>query len=184
MAYLAIVEVLNNRVAKLQEYPNFGLANAHVVQNGGFVYNNSNNWPILHMHIDGETVTISPPGGTSADVDAECDRRIVAGETFTLSDMTEIPLTGRPFDMTVLQAKYIEAQMKDAANDMTASIVYRDGGNTIRNLTASQMLELYAAGVAWIQSMMQVRWAMKDGTGDFTGGIPSDYDDDSYWPSP
>jgi hypothetical protein len=30
--------------------------------------------------------------------------------------------------------------------------------------------------------VMAISWAMKDSTGAFTGGIPTDYTDNAHWP--
>ncbi|MFN3250057.1 hypothetical protein [Roseibium album] len=121
---------------------------------------------------------------THEEVDAERARRIDLGAEFTLSDGMVIAITGRQQDQTVLLGSSIAAQSLAVSGETNPVMVYRDRDNQIRNLTPLQMIELYTKGLTWITTIMQVSWAMKDGTGPYSAGIPSDYTDDSHWPDP
>jgi len=59
--YIAIVSNSNNRITKYAEFTLEADADAHVVTFGGFVYNNSNNYAIPSIHVDGSTVTSVDP---------------------------------------------------------------------------------------------------------------------------
>lgn len=121
---------------------------------------------------------------THEEVDAERARRIDLGAEFVLTDGMVIAITGRQQDQTVLLGSSVAAQSYIAAGNPGAVMVYRDRDNVVRNLSPLQMIELYQRGLGWITSIMQVSWHMKDGTGAYAGGIPSDYTDDSHWPDP
>ncbi|MBG6205379.1 hypothetical protein IWQ49_000023 [Labrenzia sp. EL_126] len=132
----------------------------------------SNNW------------VYDPPVLTDDDVNIERQRRIDLGAEFSLSGGMIIAITGRQQDQTVLLGSSIAAQSLATAGETNPVMVYRDRDNQIRNLTPLQMIELYTKGLTWITTIMQVSWAMKDGTGAYSAGIPSDYTDDSHWPDP
>lgn len=115
-------------------------------------------------------------------VNAERDRRIANGASFNVGDGLAVKVTGSDRDMVILQAKKGEAEAKKAAGDESASIVFRDGDNQNLMLTPDQMISLVDQGTLWVQSVMQVSWAMKDASEPFLDGIPDDYTDDKYWP--
>lgn len=125
----------------------------------------------------------NPPPVSDDQVNTERQRRIDLGAEFTLSDGMVIAITGRQQDQTVLLGSGVAAQSM-ILNGITDDLVYRDRDNQIRSLTPAQMVELYQRGLAWITAIMAVSWAMKDGTGAYSAGIPSDYTDDSHWPDP
>lgn len=53
------------------------------------------------------TWVFAPPAGTDEDVDAERDRRIEAGNGFTLSTETVIAITRRKRDKAVLMSQFL-----------------------------------------------------------------------------
>ncbi|WP_156958957.1 hypothetical protein [Labrenzia sp. DG1229] len=126
----------------------------------------------------------NPPPVSDDQVNTERQRRIDLGAEFTLTGSMVIAITGRQQDQTVLLGSSIAAQSLAAGGETNPVMVYRDRDNQIRNLTPLEMIELYTKGLTWITAIMQVSWAMKDGTGAYTSGIPSDYTDDSHWPTP
>jgi hypothetical protein len=124
-----------------------------------------------------------PSSPTSADVNAERERRIEAGKSFTVTGYGHsIKLTGRLKDQIVYQARITAALQLIAAGDTTTTLVLRDGNDVNRHLTGPQMAELTSKGIAWMEDIMQVSWDMKDAAGDFPDGIPADYTNDSHWP--
>jgi hypothetical protein len=115
-------------------------------------------------------------------VNQERDRRIVAGAEFTITGIgSPVPMTGREQDKAVYLALLVQAQGAKAAGVTAAIHTFRDGGDTIHTLTPDQVIEMVMQAMAWFEAMMQISWDMKDGAGDFTGGIPADFQDDSYW---
>lgn len=117
------------------------------------------------------------------DVDRERVRRLHAGTSFAVTGIASpIPLTGKDFDMSIYIALMLRANAFKSSGVTEAVLTVRDGDNVNRLLTPDEMLELIGAAMGWVEDVMKVSWAMKDGTGDFTGGIPLDFTDDSYWP--
>lgn len=182
MAYVAIVALDGNRVAKARSFDIKADADAHVAEHGGFVFHNAGGWKPRDMWVVGQAVTLVPRGRLSAEVDIERDRRIEAGNDFTLSTGTVIAVTGRERDKTVLMSQYLAAQALDAGGQIGAVMVYRDRANVNRLLTPQEMIELFTLGMAWVEAVMTVAWHMKDGTGAYSAGVPDDLENDSYWP--
>lgn len=130
-----------------------------------------------------DTTVITDVTPTDAMVNAERDRRIEAGKSFTVTGYgSAIPLTGRQRDQIVYMQRLSLAQQMIAGADTTTTMVLRDGGDVNRHLTAPQMAELIGQAIAWVEAVMQVSWDMKDAAGDFPAGIPADFADDLYWP--
>lgn len=123
------------------------------------------------------------PLASNEDVNAERDRRIATGASFPVDGVGDVALTGRDFDMIVLSQKRVEASVKKNAGSTAADVLFRDAGNTNRMFTPDQMISLVDQGQAWVQAVMEVSWAMKDGTGEFSDGIPADFADDKWWPA-
>jgi len=119
---------------------------------------------------------------TSEMVNGERGRRIEAGTTIAVTDYSDVPMTGRASDQSVYLAMLLRAQGAKALGVTTAIHSYRDGANTMHTLTPDQVIEMVSKAMAWFEAVMKVSWAMKDGSGDFTGGIPADYSDDKHWP--
>ena len=128
--------------------------------------------------------TRSPPTPpTPQDVNAERERRLEYGAAFTVAGVADpIPLQGRSFDQTVYLALLMRAQGFKAAGVTTAALNVRAGDDVIHSLTPDQMMSLVMQSMTWFESVMAISWAMKDSTGAFTGGIPTDYTDNAHWP--
>lgn len=114
---------------------------------------------------------------SSADVNAEHDRRALAGKVFTVSGYGDIALEGGDRTQTVLLA------LKDTARDLLAAGItapllrFTDGDNITHNLTAAQTVELVDAGKAYMQALHNTKIDLKA-----LDPIPSDFADDSRWP--
>ncbi len=121
-----------------------------------------------------------PIGG--AHVNAERQRRVEAGRDFTVSGYGDVPLTGRDQDQVALMGLLIKARALKETSVTDAVLTVRDADNENHLLTPDQMIELVSGGMAWIESVMAVSWAMKDGTAPFESGIPENFEDDQWWP--
>jgi len=128
--------------------------------------------------------TRSPPTPpTPQDVTTERERRLEYGAAFTVAGVADpIPLQGRPLDQTVYLALLMRAQGFKAAGVTTAALNVRAGNDVIFTLTPDQMMSLVMQSMTWFESVMAVSWAMKDSTGAFPQGIPTDYTDNAHWP--
>lgn len=129
---------------------------------------------------DFNTRKSAPP--TAEKINAQRDKRIQAGTTITPTGYSAIPLTGRASDQTVYVAMLMRAQAMKAAGVTDAVHVFRDAENNVHTLTPDQTIELVSHAMTWFEDVMKVSWAMKDETGDFSDGVPSDWTDDEYWP--
>lgn len=117
-----------------------------------------------------------PP--TNADVDAERDRRILAGNVFTVTGYgAPIPLIGDDKTQQYIDQRGTNAALKLLAGDITSTYEWRDASNTIHTLTVPQMVELADAGAAWVESVIKASWDLKDNP----AGIPANYTDNSHW---
>ncbi|MFG6514414.1 hypothetical protein ACGYKD_11465 [Sulfitobacter sp. TB366] len=129
-------------------------------------------------------VELPDPAPTNADVNAERDKRLHDGASFAVTGIADpIPLQGREADKSVYLAQLMRAQGMKAAGVTDPALRIRDAVNNIHWLTPDQMIELVSVGMAWFEDVMAVSWAMKDATGDFPDGIPSDLSNDAHWPS-
>lgn len=108
----------------------------------------------------------------------ERERRLAAGKIFTTSWGASIPMTGRPFDQTVILGLTTRAQAYLSQGDLVTTITYRDGHNRIHELTAMQWLELSQLSMTWFEAVMAASWAMID-----SGTIPTDFTNDIHWPA-
>lgn len=123
------------------------------------------------------------PALTVADLKKERDRRVDAGSSFSIPGVADpIPVPGKQPYREVIQAKFSAAQGFKAQGVTDASVLFRDGANVMHYLTPDQMLALCLQSMQWYEAVMVAYWAMKDGTGDFTEGIPDDFADDKWWP--
>lgn len=75
MTYLAIVSAQNGKIAKYAAYPVVDLANQHVNDCGGFVFNNANDTPIQYITVDwaAQTATAMSQSEIDAEQAAELD---------------------------------------------------------------------------------------------------------------
>lgn len=121
---------------------------------------------------------------TANEVNAERIRRIEEGSSFTVAGVTgRVALQGRPFDQTIYLALLSKASALEAAGETGAVLTLRGKSDTIYSLTPDQMISLVSQAITWFEDVMKVSWAMKDNTGDFTAGVPLDFDtNNSYWP--
>ena len=126
---------------------------------------------------------VAPPRQDS-DVNAERDRRIVAGAVVNVTGYGDIPVTGTKDDKDVFLARRVVAAEAASNGVIVPTFVFRDRENAMHNLTPLQMVELADKGFAWIEAMMVRSWEMKDGASPYESGIPDDLDSDSHWPSP
>ena len=124
-----------------------------------------------------------PPLPTPQDVTSERERRLEYGAAFTVAGVADpIPLQGRSFDQTVYLALLMRAQGFKAAGVTDPVLTVRAGDDVIHSLTPDQMMSLVMQSMTWFESVMAISWAMKDSTGAFTGGIPTDYTAHTHWP--
>ena len=119
----------------------------------------------------------TPPSPTAADVNAERDRRIIEGATFTISGYGDVRSLGRDIDKTNLQALGFAASLRIAAGDVTTITPFRDADDVVHDLTPPQVLELWSQASTYVSSVFQASWAIKDDP----GGIPVDYTADAHW---
>lgn len=125
----------------------------------------------------GDYVAPPPPPILNADIDAERDRRVVAGVVITVAGYGDVALQGRDMDMRNLHGLATAAQLRLAVGAGAYVTTFRDRENVMHNLTQGQVLDLWSQGAAWVSLVFQSAWALKDGQ-----SIPDDYTDDSYWP--
>jgi len=109
----------------------------------------------------------------SADVNAERDRRIVAGKM-----INGIAVTGRDEDARNLTSLALAAQLRIANGDTATTTTFRDGNNTDHDLTPPEMLALWQGSAAYVSALYEASWAIKA-----LDPIPADFDADSRWPS-
>jgi len=160
------------------------LAGREITIDGGFAIRDSAPSP-EHTWVNGAWVGPPPVPEPTPDglmVNAERDRRINAGSTFTVAGYGSVFLTGRERDQIVLTSRLVAAQGMKAAGVTAPSLIIRGGDNINHLLTPDQMIELVQLGASWIEDTMKVSWDMKDATGAFPAGIPEDYANDIYWP--
>lgn len=119
---------------------------------------------------------------TNSEVNRERDRRLNAGVTVNVAGYGDIPVQGGPGDQINMLALGATAQELIGAGVTAAVVPFRDAANTMHDLTPDQVAEMVRKAKEAASAIYAVSWAMKDGTGDFTGGIPSDFTDDTYWP--
>lgn len=132
-----------------------------------------------HHWEDGQWVrqAPSPPELTNGDVNAERDRRILEGHTFTTS-AGPIAVAGDEITTRNLQALAVLAQMRISSGEASTITQYRDETDTIHDLTQAQVIELWSYSVAFVEANFQASWAIKDDP----DGIPENFTDDTYWP--
>lgn len=116
------------------------------------------------------------PAPTKADVNAERDRRIMAGKTFTVTGYGDIAVSGDATTQLNLLALKDTARDLKAASVTAAVIPYRDADNAQHMLTADQIIELVNAGKTHVQMLYSASWTLKA-----MAPIPADFADDSYW---
>lgn len=121
--------------------------------------------------------TAATQASLRARVNIERSRRISAGFTVAVTGVGNVAMHGRPEDMTNLLSLFNGAQVRKAAGDATASLVFRDGNNVNHSLTPDQMIGLYLAGATWVSSVYAAGWAMKD-----AATMVSNPEANEHWP--
>lgn len=114
---------------------------------------------------------------TNADVNAERDRRILEGRTFTTS-AGHIAVAGDEITTRNLQALAVSAQMRVANGEEYTTTQYRDETDTIHDLTQPEVIELWSTAASFVEANFQAAWTIKDDP----NGIPDDFTDDKHWP--
>lgn len=131
---------------------------------------------VVRDALPGELPAAPPP--TAADVDAEADRRILAGATFTVPGYAApIRLAGDDKTRERLGQADREAAKQIAAGNGAATLCWRDADNVVHTLSWEQVAALHSAAFDYISAVIQAGWPLKD-----SASIPADYADDSRWP--
>lgn len=126
-----------------------------------------------------------PLPGTPEQVNAERDRRIEFGASFSVAGVADpIPLAGSPADQTIYVFLLGRAERAAEAGITDPVLILRDRANTVHDLTPAQMIDLVTQATSWVQAVMVTSWAMKDATAPFEAGIPHDVTADEHWPQP
>jgi hypothetical protein len=107
------------------------------------------------------------------DVNAERDRRIVAGKT-----INGVAVTGRDEDARNLTNLALAAQLRIGTADTTTTTTFRDGNNVDHDLTPAEMLALWQGSAAYVSALYAASWVIKA-----LDPIPADFDADSRWPA-
>lgn len=113
----------------------------------------------------------------SDSVNAERDRRIRVGKTFTVPGYGAVAVEGREVDMRNLGALGTAALAAIGAGQDAATMQFRGADNTIHTLTWAQMFALWQLSTAYVSAIYSASWALKDAP-----PIPADYANNSYWP--
>ena len=113
----------------------------------------------------------------SEDVNAERDRRVLAGSSFPVTGGPTIPVAGDETTSRNLQGLAFAAQLRIAQGDTTTLTPYRDEANVVHQLVPGQVIELWSQGAAFISAVYQASWVLKD-----QAPIPTDYKEDDHWP--
>lgn len=177
MTYLAIVSVINNRVAKFLDFENLADASTHVATHGGFVFHNVNGWKIDDLYVDGETVTESLAAGAAEKITEERNRRLALGFDYDFGDVRGThTFATTETDMVGWREVSLGAQ---------AAVNLGAGGNTFSlvtdtgpvNVTADEWQLILAAITTERQAIWSASFTLQA-----MDPIPSDYANDSYWP--
>lgn len=110
-------------------------------------------------------------------IDAERDRRVLAGVVVTVAGYGEVSLQGRDIDVRNLHGLATAAQLRIAGGAGATVTPFRDKTNVIHELTQPQILDVWSQGAAFVSAVFQSAWALKDNP-----PIPADYADDIHWP--
>ncbi|MBZ9984740.1 DUF4376 domain-containing protein [Mesorhizobium sp. BR-1-1-8] len=108
---------------------------------------------------------------TRAAVNAERDRRIIAGKT-----IDGIAVTGRDEDARNLTNLALAAQLRLGQGDMITLTTFRDGTNTDHDLTPPQVLSLWQQSATYVSSLYAASWAIKA-----MDPLPADVTADELW---
>lgn len=114
---------------------------------------------------------------TTDSVNAERDRRIRIGKTFTIPGYGNIPVEGREEDFRNLGNLGTAALAQVGAGQGAATMQFRDAANVIHTLTWAQMLVLWQLATGYVSAIYAASWALKDNP-----PIPGDFTEAGYWP--
>ena len=124
--------------------------------------------------LEAEWLAVEPI--TPAQIDAERDRRLRAGQIITVTGYGDVAIQGRQQDMVTYANLAMRAAQRVQAGD-TTPMQFRDRDDVIHSLTPAEMVELMnKAGEAATQ-IYAASWVLKD-----SDPIPQDYTDDTHWP--
>jgi hypothetical protein len=133
-------------------------------------------WQMVQQTIaDGAQVTDSTQS-VPADVNAERERRVLHGSTFSLTSGKVIKLQGDDTTKTNLQALAFAASLRIARGEQDTTTLFRDADDFVHMLTQLELIELWSKSAEFVSNMFKAAWFLKDGP-----GIPEDYTDDKYW---
>lgn len=128
----------------------------------------------------GDVAAYEPPAPapvTGASVNAEHDRRVLAGKTFTLAGYGDVPLEGSARTQIVLLALDRNAERLKDQGVTDPVLMLTDRDNTDHYLTPDQIISLVSLGTAWMQEMHDAKRTLKE-----MEPIPADYASDTHWP--
>lgn len=117
------------------------------------------------------------PAPTAADVNAERDRRLMAGKGFTPAGYGAQVMVNA-LDEANLNGLATTALVQVAAGNGSSIVQWRDNSDTLHDLTYDQVLDLHSQASAYKQAVFAASWALKD-----ADPIPADYADDAHWPT-
>lgn len=130
-------------------------------------------WQVLPLSNDEKALKIEE---LKDKINLEREERIRRGANVSVQGAGTIPLRGELEDMRNITNLGQLANMYISSNT-SANIPFRDNDNITRTLTPTQMSELWQKTVAYISSLYQASWNIKE-----LSPIPKDYSDNKYWP--
>lgn len=121
---------------------------------------------------------LAPAPVTTEAVNAERDRRIIAGTDITVTGVVGVvALQGRDVDQRNMLGLVQAASLRLAQGDTTTVIKFRDRNNVDHDLVPAQVIEMWSIGAAWLSATIAASWAIKA-----LDPIPQDYAADARWP--
>ncbi|MCV6548554.1 MAG: DUF4376 domain-containing protein [Cohaesibacter sp.] len=111
------------------------------------------------------------------EIDAHRAKLIAAGVAVDVTGAGVIPIKGSPNEQMVLMGLAQAALLrKQVGQNVHTS--FRDAKNNTHNLTNDQLIELWSKGAAFVKTVMQASWTLKD-----SDPIPQDWADAKHWPT-
>lgn len=109
-------------------------------------------------------------------INTERERRISDGCTINVDGIGGIPIRGTAEDMRNMTNLGQIANMS-LISGSTTPVSFRDNDNVMHVLTPTQMSQLWQKAVYYVSLVYQSSWTLKELT-----PIPTDYENDQYWP--
>ncbi len=136
---------------------------------------------IADWEADGNSIAPFVPSTDGLTVNGERDRRVASGFTASVSAGSDVfPVDTRNLDdWANIQGLVTYAQVL-LATSPTTSINFRDADNVVQTLTPGEMIEVGLQALAHKQGHYDAAWTLKS----TEGGVPADFAEDQYWPSP